>query len=72
MRNEAAYAVCSKTKHYRAVTIVVTTCRCINKAQLPRNSAREAKGSQRKPGHQTLRAGTRLNEEENGSLMRVI
>lgn len=76
MRNEAACEECSKTKHYRAVTIVVTiivtTCRCISKAKLPRNSAKEAKGSQRKPGHQTLRAGTRLNEEENGSLMRVI
>lgn len=72
MRNEAAYEECSKTRHYRAVTIIVTTCRCINKAEMPRNSAIEAKGSQRKPGHQTLRAGTRLNEQENGSLMRVI
>lgn len=63
MRNEAACEECSKTKHYRAVTIVVTiivtTCRCVNKAKLPRNSAREAKGSQRKPKEAKGSQGTR-------------
>lgn len=66
MRNEAAYEDCSKTRHYRAVTIIVTTCRCINKAKLPRNSAREAKGSQRKPKEARAPDASCWNETERG------